>query len=340
MMMFLIDFLKFGILPGVLYVVWFSIVLSWFLRKMVARLENRVGPPFNQPAYDITKLMAKQRVYPRESNRWILHYIPRAQLAIALLMSFFIPVINYKGLLSFSGDLYFFLFLLALHGSTAFFVGWASKNTYTLSGAGRAVLTEISFEIPLAISLAGMSIMTGQIRISEMCRHIWGELFNTSNDAFSWVNLFYLIPWMILLITSLYSVIGALELNPFSAAHAETEIVGGWTTELTGSDLAMTKFADIINLFNLGGLIVAIFLGGPLVIATSSSFSFLSLVIISVALIVFMIKMLFVVFIISFIVTLSSRLRIDQITSMLWSIFLPASMLSILLVISIQALGG
>ena len=101
-------------------------------------------------------------------------------------------------------------------------------------------------EIPLALSLAGMSIMTGSMRISEISTTLGETIF--ANGA---INYLHLVPWAILLVVTLYSSLGALELNPFSAAHAETEIVGGWTTELTGSDLAITKLADMINIFNI-----------------------------------------------------------------------------------------
>lgn len=332
--MIVTDFLQFLIFPGLVLTIYLAIFYSWFFRKTMARIENRVGPPFNQPAYDLAKLMAKERIYPQGTMQWVAKLLPRLQVGIGLFMSFFIPIVDYEGLISFEGDVYVFIFLLALHGSTAFFVGWASRNPYTVNGAGRAVLTEISLEIPLALSLAGMSIMTGSMRISEMTKQLGDTIFDSGYSPL------FLIPWVILFIVMIYSTLGALEFNPFSAAHAETEIVGGWNTELSGSDLAMTKLAEIINLFNLSGLIAAVFLGGPISVVFSTSTVWTDILSVIVALGTFVIKVGFITFLLAFVATTSSRLRIDQITDSLWTYFLPTAMIAILFILGIKTLGG
>ena len=137
--------------------------------------------------------------------------------------------------------------------------------------------------------------------------------------------------------TMFYASIGALEFSPFSAGHAETEIVAGWTTELTGGDLAFTKFADYLNLFNLAAISVAIFFGGPMVFTAWNMGPFWTAFI---ATLTFIIKLVIAIFIISFVKTLSSRLRIDQITKALWNYYLPLSLFGVLFVILIQYLGG
>jgi NADH-quinone oxidoreductase subunit H len=329
---------KFLIIPGAFFIIYTSIVLAWFVRFITARMENRVGPPFNQPAFDLAKLLAKERIYPEGSVKWILHYMPMFQVSVALMMAFFIPIWSKEGLISFEGDLYFFLFLLAMHGSTAFMVGWSSRNPYAISGAGRAVMTEISLEIPLAISLAGMAIMTGSMRISVITDRVWTAMFpDALNPSIEWL---FVIPYILMLVTVFYSSLGALELSPFSAAHAETEIVGGWNTELTGSDLAFTKFADFVNLFNLSAIIACLFLGGPIVIDSSLDNPWGSILIKLIAIVTFAVKLFIIVFVVAFVRTLSSRLRIDQIARALWSYFFPISMLSVFLVISIIQIGG
>ena len=339
--MMITEVVKVFVFPGILFILFMAFFSSWLIRKLVARIENRVGPPFLQPYYDMGKLLAKQRVYPHESIAGIMHLMPMIQLGVAILIAFFMPIYSPQGILSFDGDVYFVLFLIAIHGATAYFVGWASRNPYTISGAGRAVMTEISLEIPLAISIASMSIMTKSVRISEMTEKIGNALFSSSDKCglpqeWSWVLL---IPWAMLLFVALYSVIGALELSPFSAPHAETEIVHGWSTELTGADLAMTEMADMVNLFNLGALITAIFLGGPrlgiLNIGTLST-PLAQLI----GFVIFFIKFLIILFLLSFIYVLSGRLRIDQIISALWSYFLPLSLVGMLLILILKSIGG
>lgn len=328
--MIVLEFVKFLIFPGLLFGIWMSFTAMWMIRKFTARIENRVGPPFNQPIYDFAKLVAKERVYPKNSVVWIMHYLPRFQAVVAMIMIFFIPIVSNEGLFSFDGDIYFFLFLLTLHGSTAFLIGWASRNPYTLSGAGRAIFTEISLEIPFAISLGGIAIMTGSLRISEITANLWNSVFFSD----SIVNVLLIIPWILLFVSALYASIGALEITPFSAPHAETEIVSGWNTELTGSDFAIAKLADFINLFNLSGILVAFFFGGPIIMLTE-----MPVVSYIIAFVTFIVKFIIVILLLSFIITLSSRLRIDQIVKVLWDYFLPTAMFAILLVLLIKQ-GG
>lgn len=330
------NFLLFLIFPGVIFTILMSFMASWWFRKLMARMENRIGPPFMQPMYDFAKLLAKERLYPEGSEKIILRYMPVIQVSVALLMALFIPFYGQEGLISFEGDIYAFIFLLAVHGVSTYFVGWASRNPYAISGAGRAVMTEISLEIPLSLSLAGISVMTGSMRISEITTLVFQSMIPDQAQSVSMANVAWLniIPWLLFLIITIYCSVGALEYNPYSAAHAETEIVAGWSTELTGADLAMTKLADYINLFNLAGIISAVFLGGPLIISGNEW------VVGLVATAIMVVKILFVVFIFASIATLSSRMRIDQITRSLWAYFLPLSMTGIFIVIGIQYNGG
>ncbi len=324
------ELVYFIIFPGAIFTILMSFYCSWFLRKIVARMENRVGPPFMQPMFDFAKLLAKERIYPVNSEKWILHYMPMFQFCIALLMSLFIPITGKEGLISFDGDLYFFIFLLAMHGITTFFVGWASRNPYSVSGAGRAVMTEISLEIPLSLSLGGIAIISGTIRISELADNLKSAII--SNSPISWI---YIIPLFLFGVIIFYSSLGALEYSPFSAGHAETEIVSGWNTELTGSDLAFTKIADYINLFNLTGLAVIIFFGGTLV--TNTGIVTLDVLI---ATIVFIIKITIATFFVAFVRTVSSRLRIDQITKSLWVYFFPSALITVLISFLTKSLIG
>jgi NADH-quinone oxidoreductase subunit H len=291
-------------------------------------MENRVGPPFNQPLYDFAKIMAKERVYAYESSQRFIHYLPRFQLILALLMSFFIPIYKDEGLISFEGDVYLFLFLLALHGSSVYFMGWASRNPYTLSGSGRALLTEISFELPIAISIAGIAILSKSMKISSM------DMASILNDKSSELGIiFYIIIWLSMISTVLICTLGALELNPFSAAHAETEIVAGWKTELTGSDLALTVLSDAINAFNLAALSATIFIGGPKELVDFGDSTIQIVLSNGLAFILFIVEIIIILFLIAYLKTVLSRLRVDQSTEFLWKYILPISIINLFAII-------
>ncbi|MCY3411248.1 MAG: NADH-quinone oxidoreductase subunit H [Candidatus Heimdallarchaeota archaeon] len=327
----LYELSQFILFPGALFLVVISVITMWWVRRVTARMEDRIGPPFLQPLYDFAKLLAKERVYPDGGSRLIQHWFPVVQFIVAMLMGFFLPIFSDEGLISFEGDIFFFIFLLGIHGSAVFFIGWVSRNPYAQSGAGRAVMIEMSLEIPLSLSIAGIAIMTKTMRIADMTKAMSYELITIENGA----SLILLIPWVLLFLNTIVASMGALELNPFSAGHAETEIVAGWMTELTGPDLALVKLSEFINLFNLSALIVCIFLGGPTVLDLENTF-----LVGLIAFILFLVKLLVIVFIIAFIKTLSSRLRVDQTTSALWKYLLPVSMIGVLLVLLIDEYGG
>ena len=323
------NIIEFFVFPGALFAIVFSVILMWLVRKLAARMENRVGPPFLQPLYDFAKLLAKERVYPEKSMKTVLRLIPILQFSVALIMALFLPILSPEGLISFDGDLYFFFFLLGLHGSSAFFLGWMSNNPYGESGSGRAVLIELSLEIPLSLSVAGIAIIARSMRISEMTEYMAVSFFSFSSVG----KILMVVPWILLLIISLISTLGALEYNPFSAGHAETEIVAGWMTELTGPDLALVKMSEFLNLMNLSVLIAALFFGGPPVYNLGIYTGIVSFA-------GFLLKTLLVVFALSFIKTISSRLRVDQSTEGMWKYLLPLALGGVILVLLLQQYGG
>lgn len=326
--MFVSSFAAFLIFPGIIFVIYAALTSVWLIRKLSARMENRAGPPFNQPLFDFAKIMAKERVYAYESSQRFVHYLPRFQLVLALLMSFFIPIYKDEGLISFEGDIYFFLFLLALHGSSVYFIGWASRNPYALSGSGRALLTEISFELPIAVSIAGIAILSKSMKISSM------NMASILNDKSSEIGIiFYVIIWISMISSVLICTLGALEMNPFSAAHAETEIVAGWKTELTGSDLALTVLADAINAFNLAALSATLFFGGPNEIIDFGGSTIEMLLGNTVSFLVFVVEIIIILFLIAYLKTVLSRLRVDQSTELLWKYILPISIINLFAII-------
>ncbi|MCE7735491.1 MAG: NADH-quinone oxidoreductase subunit H [Candidatus Heimdallarchaeota archaeon] len=326
--MFITSFAEFFLFPGIIFVIYAALTSVWLLRKITARMENRIGPPFNQPLFDFAKIMAKERVYAHQSSQRFVHYLPRFQLILALLMSFFIPIYKDEGLISFEGDVYLFLFLLALHGSSVYFMGWASRNPYALSGSGRALLTEISFELPIAISVAGIAILSKSMKISSM------DMASILGDKSSEIGIiFYVLIWISMISTFLICTLGALELNPFSAAHAETEIVAGWKTELTGSDLGLTVLADAINAFNLAALSATLFFGGPNEIIDFGESTLEILLSNGISFILFMIEVIIILFLIAYLKTVLSRLRVDQSTEFLWKYILPISIINLFAII-------
>jgi NADH-quinone oxidoreductase subunit H len=212
-----------------------------------------------------------------------------------------------------------------------------SNNPYTLLGGSRAALAELGFEIPLALALFGPSLITGSLRISTVTGTILQKMISLE-------GVFYLIPWLVLFFVAVLSATAVIERVPFDPAHAETELTAGWLTELTGRQYAFAKLGALTIEFGLAGVIAGIFLGGPmtylwsflltLFVSDATLLSYLYLPIVyGLGFVVFFIKTIFVVALITGMRTLHGRLRIDQMTSIFWTTLLPLALAGIVLLV-------
>ena len=318
----MVKVLKFFVFPGILFIVLGALFIDWFDRKLFARMQNRIGPRFLQPVYDMLKLLAKEDITPDGVDKFEFNIIPAVQVFLSIMVAFTVPIYIAEGLISFDGDLIFVLFLLALIGGSIFLLGWATNNPYALIGGSRAATSEMAFEIPLALSLIGPALMTGSLRISTISMNLLDVIISNPLLTF---------PLVLCFILSIISATAVLEKVPFDPAHAEVEIIGGWSIELTGKKLFFTRFANLILEFGIAGLIAAIFLGGLggfnpglLTIGTWEVSSYL------ISVILFVIKTCFVIFLITLMRTLHSRIRIDQLVRYFWRYYLPIGFIAIL----------
>ena len=335
----MVIYLKFLLFPGLLFVLLGSLFYHWFDRKMFARMQNRVGPRFIQPVYDVLKLLAKEDITADGVDKPEFDMIPAIQLFLALLISFFIPIYATFGLISFEGDLVVIMFLLALIGGTIFLLGWATNNPLGLLGASRAAVSEFSFEIPLGLAFAGPAILAGSMQISK----ITDSKYNLINIPLGLISgditgleVLYIIPLLILFFVSILAITAVLEKVPFDPAHAEVEIIGGWVVELTGKKLLFTRLANMVMELAIAGLVAAIFLGGPGEYTTGVLIGDWDVLGYLMSIIVFAIKTTFIVFLVTLMRTLHSRIRIDQLVDYFWKYYLPLALSGIFLIIIIR----
>ena len=307
-------------LAFIIFCILFSFILAWFERKIVARLQNRVGPPLFQPVYDFLKLSAKEDIYINKEGKYVLKYTPSIQLLIVLLLLFLIPIFGTTSILNFEGDLFLYITLFALSSATIFIIAIFSKSPYTLIGGNRSIITEISLEIPLILAFAGLAIYTGSLEISTISAKFLPQITNISSVK----NIGFIILFFIIFMIIIISYLGVLELNPFSTPKAETEIVSGWKTELTGKNLAIVELSEHLKVFVISSFIALIFLGNSFYgfAYDSDIYSYL-LFLINV--LFFSIKVFFIAFILMFVHVISARSRIHTIAESFWFLLLLSS---------------
>ncbi len=238
----------FLIFPSGIFILLAGLAYEWVDRKMVARLQNRIGPRWFQPVADVLKLLSKEEVIPQGVDRLLFLGLPVVALAGALTAALYVPIAGLAPAFSFRGDLIVTLYLLSLLTLCMGVAGSNTRGLYSVIGATRTLTQVFSYEAPFLLALLGPAIMAGSWQINEI-------------NGYAQSN------WMILtqpigFLVALVGLMGKLELPPFDAPEAETEIVAGALTEYSGRGLALFRLGKAIELVVGLTLMAALFLGG------------------------------------------------------------------------------
>lgn len=310
-----------------------TILLVWFERKVVADLQNRIGPnragPWGllQTVADGMKLLFKESVTPRKVEFALYIAAPVAALIPALLIFLVVPIGRPFTLgdriIDLSGtDLNIgILYILALSSLAVYAVvlaGWSSGSKYPLLGAVRASAQMISYEAAMGLALVPLILFTGTTSLKQIVEIQGGS--------------FGLLPaWNVVLVPSflIFFIAGVAETNraPFDLVEAESEIVGGYHTEYSGFRFALFFLAEYINIFNISAITVTLFLGGwhgP-TLGLGAPFSWL------LPIVWFFAKTMALVFVFVWIRATLPRMRYDQLMSFGWKRLIPLTLLWIAL---------
>jgi len=274
------------IFPGGLFLLTLGLFYEWVDRKLLAQLQNRIGPRWFQPLADVIKLLAKEEIIPDGVNRWLFIGLPLIALAGSLTAALYTPLAGLPPSFSFPGDLIVTVYLLSL---LTLCMGLAGSNTldrFSMMGATRTLTQLFSYEAPFMLALLGPAIVVGSWQIADI----------TSYTENHWLLLSQPIGFLVALI----GLIGKLEMPPLDAPEAETEIVAGALTEYSGRGFALFRLAKGVELVVGLTLVASFYLGGvsnPLL---------------------FLLKTLVLLLIMVGLQSLITRLRIDQTVGLWW----------------------
>jgi len=266
------------ILSGMLY--------EWADRKLVARFQNRIGPRWYQPLADTLKLLTKEEIKPHGINSLLFYGLPIVALTGALTAALYSPILGLRPVSSFPGDLIVTLYLLSLLTMCMGLAGWNGSSRFSLIGATRSLTQLFAYEAPFLLALLGPAIVAGTWVIKDLSAYAETH----------WMIFTQPVGFFIALI----GLMGKLELPPFDAPEAETEIVAGALTEYSGRGLALFHIGKSVELVVAVSLVTAFYLGGignPLL---------------------FLFKTLVMVLLMAMLQSMLTRLRIDQTVGMWW----------------------
>lgn len=296
------------IFPGGLFLIFSGLVYEWADRKLVARYQNRVGPRWFQPAADVIKLLVKEEVVPEGVNPKLFFALPVVALTGALTAALYVPLVGLAPSASFRGDLVVTLYLLSMMTLCIGLAGANTVNRFSLIGATRTLTQLFSYEAPFLLALLGPAIAAASWQIGDI-------------NAYASTHIWMIVTQPVGFVVALVGLMGKLELPPFDAPEAETEIVSGALTEYSGRGLALFRIGKNVELVIGLTLVTAFYLGG-----LSNPLEFI-------------LKTLGLLVVTASIQSLFARLRIDQTVGIWWRIGALLALVQLLILIVLKEFG-
>ena len=218
-------FFRIFIFPGFLLILVAALFLHWLDRKLIARFQGRIGPPWYQPLADLVKLFAKEDILPVGSNLFFAALLPLISFASVLTASFYLPI-AIQSAPSFQGDFIVLLFLLSMPSLMYFLAGWVTRGVYSVIGGNRALLQYFSYEVLFLLAMSGTAIASGSWSLADI------RLTQIKESPFIFIQI-------IGFLLALAGLIGKLKREPYDIPKAKSEVIAGALTEFSGKKLAL-----------------------------------------------------------------------------------------------------
>ncbi|MFA7328283.1 MAG: complex I subunit 1 family protein, partial [Candidatus Ratteibacteria bacterium] len=229
------DIFRFLIFPGFVFAGLVGLTATWVDRKVTARLQWRMGPPFLQPFYDIGKLLTKEVTIPGSADRTTFVLAPMAGLAAAGLVAAILGM-SISENFSFTGDLIVVIYLLTIPSLMMMLGGFASGNILAQVGSSREMKLILSYELPFLLAIAAIIFKNGSsLRLNELLafQRLNGMAIGSISGLLSFLAI-------------ILSVQAKLGLPPFDISEAETELMAGPLLEYSGLLLAFFRFTKAL----------------------------------------------------------------------------------------------
>jgi NADH-quinone oxidoreductase subunit H len=245
--------------------------LTWFERKVVARIQSRLGPLYVgahgllQPLADGLKFMFKEDVTPPAADKFVYVLAPFLALSLALTTLALFPfgpatitilgVTTNLGIANVSIGLLFVFAITSIGVYGVALAGWSSNSKYPLLGGLRSSAQMVSYEVSLTLSVVGVVLLAGTLNFNELIAAQSGRWFH-------FLPRWNVIPQFAGFLCYFTSAIAETNRVPFDLPEAETELVAGFHTEYSSFKFAMFFMAEYANMITVSCLATILFLGG------------------------------------------------------------------------------
>lgn len=292
----------FPLLIGVAYLVWAE-------RRVIASMQLRKGPyhvgwqGLLQPFADLIKLVFKENVMPRVSDRAVYLIAPMMVLIPAVLAWAVIPFDDGLVMSDVNLGVMYLLAISSLGIYGILMAGWASNSKYPFLGAVRTGAQMISYEVSMGLTVLSVILLVGSMNLTDIVHHQQG--------------MWNFIPLFPMFIVFLISILAETNRAPFDLPEAEAELVAGYFVEYSSSSFALFFVGEYANMILMSAMTTLLFLGGWLPPLEIAPFTWIP------GFIWFFIKVALVLFLFLWARATFPRFRYDQLMRLGWKVFLP-----------------
>ncbi|MEL6579639.1 MAG: NADH-quinone oxidoreductase subunit NuoH [Cyanobacteria bacterium J06621_12] len=327
------------------------LVVVWLERKISAAAQQRVGPEYAgplgvlQPVADGIKLVFKEDVIPAKADPWLFTMGPVLVVVPVFLSYLIVPFGQNLVVTDLNVGIFIWISLSSIAPIGLLMAGYASNNKYSLLGGLRAAAQSISYEIPLALSVLAIVMMSNSLSTVDIVNQQAGYGILGWNIWRQPVG--FIIFWI--------AALAECERLPFDLPEAEEELVAGYQTEYAGMKFALFYLGSYVNLVLSALVFAVLYLGGweffiPLDhlaewIGVADTTPWLQVLTASLGIIMTLVKAYFLVFLAVLLRWTVPRVRIDQLLDLGWKFLLPVSLANLLITAALKlsfpvAFGG
>jgi len=300
--------------------------LTYAERKVLAAMQLRKGPNvvgvfgLAQPFADALKMLMKETVIPAGANRVLFLMAPMLTFALAMLAWAVIPVNDGWAIANINvGILYLFaISSLGVYG--IIIAGWASNSKYAFLGALRSAAQMVSYEVSMGFVLVTVLLCVGSLNLTDVVRaqtHLW-----------------FCIPLFPMFIVFFISILAETNRSPFDIPEGESEIVAGFFVEYSSMSFALFFLGEYANMILMSALTTILFLGGWLAPFNIEPFTWIP------GVVWFVLKICCVLFCFLWVRATFPRFRYDQLMRLGWKVFLPLSLIWLVLTAGVLVTFG
>ncbi len=305
--------------------------LIYIERKIWGAVQLRRGPnvvgPWGilQPFADFFKFILKEPVIPAGANKGVFVLAPLVSVVLAMSAWAVIPVADGWSISDINVGLLYLFAVSSLGVYGVIMAGWASNSKYALLSALRAAAQMVSYEVSIGFVIVTVVMCAGSTNLSQIVR-----AQDTRFGLLGW----YWLPLLPMFIIFFVSALAETNRPPFDLTEAESELVAGYSVEYSASLFLLQFLTELVAVLTMSALTATLFLGGWLSPLPFPPFTWVP------GLIWFLIKGWSVVFMFSMVKAFVPRYRYDQLMRLGWKVFLPISLVMVVVVAGVLEFTG